>query len=354
MPPDLVTQTKLISESEWLSLAEQGLRAWGIDPSLLELVSESENISFHVIDENQKHYVLRFHRPGYHTLAELESEQVWTEALLDASLDVPKAIKTTSGQRYTQVQVRNGSRHVGLLEWVPGRPLSSLLENSSEQGSSNHYGQQLHEAYANIGKLLALLHNQATSWKIPENFQRHKLDAQGLMGEDPFWGPFWETRQVNETERTKLNGLRAQLYDLLIQIPISQENFSLIHSDLHAYNIIMHGDDLHIIDFDDSGFGWHAYDFAVALGVFDNHSHWQIAEKALFEGYATLRQCAPFMRELVPLFTLIRTLASIGWTDARPEHNQDGRRIRYLFEKAELLYTREYSNAKRLVSAIKI
>ena len=44
--------------------------------------------------------------------------------------------------------------------------------------------------------------------------------------------------------------------------------YSVIHADMHPGNIVVDGDRLTVIDFDDAGFGWHQYDIATAL------THW--------------------------------------------------------------------------------
>ena len=48
---------------------------------------------------------------------------------------------------------------------------------------------------------MAAMHNQASAWQPPAGFKRHALDADGLMGEAPFWGPFWEHRSSRRGER---------------------------------------------------------------------------------------------------------------------------------------------------------
>ena len=69
-----------------LPVARQALAHWNIRPTAIELVSTSENTVFKVLTEPGKAYVLRIHRPGYHTLQELESEQLWTAALNNAGV----------------------------------------------------------------------------------------------------------------------------------------------------------------------------------------------------------------------------------------------------------------------------
>ena len=93
----------------------------------------------------------------------------------------------------------------------------------------------------------------------------------------------------------------------------------MIHADLHPGNVVINGERLHVIDFDDAGFGWHAYDFAVALKDYQADADFHDYRQALIEGYRTRRAMDDETLALLPLFLLIRALASIGWADARPE-----------------------------------
>ena len=67
-------------------LAKRALEAWNLDGACLENLAISENVAFRV-DANGQTYVLRIHRPTYHTLKELNSELLWTKALRKEGID---------------------------------------------------------------------------------------------------------------------------------------------------------------------------------------------------------------------------------------------------------------------------
>ena len=102
--------------------------------------------------------------------------------------------------------------------------------------------------------------------------------------------------------------------------------------------MVVNGTRLHVIDFDDAAFGWHVYDFAVALKDYQEDPAFARYQDALIAGYRCQRPMGSEMLELIPLFLLIRTLNSIGWADARPElgHPEYVPRLaKYVDEKAE-------------------
>ena len=310
------------------AIAERALDEWDIYAAQLELVSISENTVFRVDTDAGETYVLRVHRPGYHNLAELNSEQQWTAALKRAGIGVPLPRLTREGQGYATVPVPGSieTRHVGIVEWFEGVTLSSLMAQAPDMRTlALHFDQ--------LGRIAARIHNQAVSWQIPEDFQRHAFDADGFMGDTPFWGPFWILPELKASEREHILNARRAIHRTLSDYGKGSEIYSLIHADLHPHNLLINGDQLHVIDFDDSGFGWHQYELAVALDAYRKPPHFGVARDALIAGYRSERAISDVAIELLPMFLLIRSLALLGWLHERPEHNK-GNRVRNLIESA--------------------
>lgn len=301
-----------LPEPDLAPLARRALEQWDLEVRDVKLVNRSENIVFRVTAADGGVFVLRMHRPGYHSYAELVSEQLWTAALGEAGIDVPVPHPTRKGEPYGQAAVLGEIRQVGLLEWVEGETMGTLMAANADSTDAGHRFRQL-------GALLAAMHDQACRWQPPPTFVRPAVDADGLMGEAPGWGRFWEAAALTPAQRSRFAGYRERLHAVLARLPASRDRYSLIHADLHPYNVVVHGARLHVIDFDDAAFGWHAYDFAVALKNYQSHPDFARYTAALIEGYRELRALDATTVGLIPLFLLIRALISIGWADARPE-----------------------------------
>ena len=297
-------------------MAQQALNVWGLESARCQLVSAVENIVFRVEPDNGPALVLRLHRPWYHSLPELISERQWTHALNDSGISVPVPVQALDGRDYVLVEdnVSGEARYAGMIQWVNGEMLSHIIANSDD--FAGHFRR--------MGNLVARMHNQASAWEPPPKFTRHSLDADGFMGPWPFWGPFWKSPDVTSSERARLEHLRRTIHDRLLQLETGPATYSLIHADLHPRNLVVDGDRLHIIDFDDSGFGWHMYDLAV--GVFDYRGHPRFPEivDAVLGGYREIRPLDTESAALLPIFLLIRTLALIGWLADRPEVAKPG------------------------------
>ncbi len=294
-------------------VADRALGEWALPGASAELVARSENVVFRV-DAGTRSYVLRIHRPGYHTLAELESEQLWTQALNVAGVHAPVGQPTRDGSHYAVVAVPGTDevRHVGLSPWFDGIPLETLIEEASDEATrSGHFAQ--------LGGLIAAMHNQAVEWSVPETFERHALDADGFFGESPFWGQFWSVPELSAAQGELLARARRRLCEWVVDYGKDPRTYSVIHADLHARNVLASDGRLHVIDFDDAGYGWHLYDLAVALWDYQDSSTFRAVRDPLIDGYRSQRALADDEIARLPMFLIIRGLVSIGWLSHRPE-----------------------------------
>ena len=87
--------------------------------------------------------------------------------------------------------------------------------------------------------------------------------------------------------------------------------YSLIRSDLHFGNVLVDGDRLAVIDFDDCGFGWHQYELAVVLAGHPPE-RFDVNFASLLRGYRRVRAFPDEDAALVPMFVVVRALAWLG------------------------------------------
>jgi len=308
---------KTAAERIFTAAAREALGAFPLAVGDLRLVTVRENVTFQVTDRHDGAlYVLRLHRPGYHTLEELNSERVWVRALADAGIAVPIPVSARDGREYVTVSIDGTGehRHAGVARWTEGRILSDVLQDASDPGVPEGYFEQL-------GAIAAALHNQSSAWQVPPTFKRHALDRDGLMGDAPFWGPFWDHALLSSSERRLMLETRDRIRDVLDRYGRHRQTYSLIHADMHPGNVLVDGDRLIVIDFDDAASGWHQYEIAVALIHHQAEPAFAALESAFLKGYRAVRAISDDALTLLPMFRLIRGMAQIGWYHQRPEHN---------------------------------
>jgi Ser/Thr protein kinase RdoA (MazF antagonist) len=298
----------------YLAAARQALKAFPIDSDVVEPLALGENAVFRVLDtQGGASFVLRLHRPGYHTLEELDSERAWTGALNDAGISAPNGVRACDGGWYVSVPTPDpgGGRLAGVTAWTEGEILSDVVDRDEAAATPAHF--------ARLGEFIARLHNQASRWSPPAGFSRHNLDKDGLVGEAPFWGRFWESRLLSPQERRIATAARGRIAERLLAMGKTSDCFGLIHADLHPGNVLIDAGRLSVIDFDDAAFGWHGFDLAVALFYAWARSDFPALRDAFLDGYAKRRRPIEGLEQDLPLFLLLRGLMLIGWRDQRPE-----------------------------------
>lgn len=290
------------------------LPEWSLENAQLTHVKSCENDTFRVEKQGQA-YVLRIHRSWYHTRGELESELAWTNALRASGIDVPEPLLTNSGEYFVTRHLPGADemRNIGVLKWVEGDILADVVgRDSSDLETVCGY-------FERLGAITASMHSQATAWYIPDTFTRHSFDVEGFVGKRPFWGRFWELPQLKPEQSKLMLKARDFIATTLTSYGKPKEIYSMIHGDMHMQNLIVGEQGLHVIDFDDAGFGWHQYDLATALHAYSGHKWYSEIASALLKGYRNHRDLDAEAEASLPMFLLIRTLVHLSWTHQRPE-----------------------------------
>jgi len=301
-------------EAILIKLAEKALLNWHIEGDL-HLIKHRENAVYKVSTPKGKKYALRLHRQGYHSDRSLYSEFLWLDALKDYGIGVPIVIPDKNGNFFTRSALPDFPLEcqVDLLAWIDGEQIGSCqkgLEGNPKIVSNT---------YKTIGRVAAKMHNQACQWKLPKRFERHAWDVEGLVGDNPFWGRFWELSALTNEELRLLIRTRDLVHARLIKYGRPADSYSLIHADFVPENILSDNGKIQVIDFDDAGFGWHLFDLATALYFIQNESTYNAAYSALIQGYREFRSLPDERLEQLPLFLAARGFTYLGWVHTRPD-----------------------------------
>lgn len=294
--------------------AESALPFWQLDGAQLELIKYRENAVYKLTSLSGERFALRIHRPGYHDYAALLSELQWMDALSQFGVATPEVIRNRAGELMTKVFLPETGEevYVDLFAWVDGASLAA-------DGAAMSTPERCHKIYFTIGEIAAQLHNHSSSWELPEGFKRHAWDLDGLVGEEPFWGRFWELELLSDAQKSLLIEARSKATERLKKLDTSPVNYSLIHADFDPNNIMMEGDIVRPIDFDDAGFGWHMFEIATALYFMQTEPHYEVMKEAIVEGYRSKRDLSDEQLEQLDLFLVLRGFTYLGWIRSRQE-----------------------------------
>ena len=296
-------------------LAIEALKAWNIADCQPQLIKIRENAVFRIKLADGFDAALRIHRYGYHSDAALQSELSWMQALQQDNIEVPEIIPAESGALFVTAGVDGvpEPRQIDMVKWLDGAPLGSI-----EEGLSDTVGDIAH-AFTEVGRLAAQLHNHAAHWQPPKDFVRHAWNNDGLTGEAPLWGKFWEFPGLDKAQKQLIEQARQAARRVLTAVGEANQTYGLIHADFNFDNIILRDGRVTAIDFDDCGFGWHLFDLATISILFLGTEQSETVQRAVIDGYRQERQLTDETLGQMPLFYLLRAFTYLGWIHTRSE-----------------------------------
>lgn len=306
---------------------DAALALWDLKGATTTFIAGRENRVYRVTSQGQD-LALRFKRPGYRTDAELTSELQWMAAIHAAGLSVPRPIPSRSGPlRSGALLQRVKEQRFDMLGWLGGEPMTAKASP---------------ETFRRLGQEIARLHMACDAWTPPPEFTRCFWNVQGLLGEAPVWGRFWDNPSLEAETRTLLHAFRHKATAELTRIEGALD-FGLIHADLVGDNVLLHEDRVTFIDFDDGGFGFRLFELATVLLKHHQAPNFSDIIDALLAGYRSLR---PIDARHLDLFLALRAVTYVGWIISR--WNEPGAEARAgRFTQAARALCQAYLNARQ-------
>jgi Ser/Thr protein kinase RdoA (MazF antagonist) len=297
---------------EFIGRLESGLRAalprWGLgDATHLALLTVSENATFRAQDAaSRRDMVFRVHRPGYHTREEIAAELAWLAALdSDGVVATLTPIAQTHGELIADIDDAGTIRHVVAFEFLPGK------EPDEASGLAGWFRE--------LGAVSARLHAHSRAWTPPPGFIRKTWNFRTTLGDTPLWGDWREGLGLTPQDRPVLEAVAETLRRRLADYGEDAEKFGLVHADLRLANLIIDGERLSVIDFDDCGFSWYLYDFAAAISFLEHEPYIPDLLSAWIAGYRTVAPLSDADAAMIPTFIMLRRMLLTAWIASHSE-----------------------------------
>lgn len=284
---------------DYAGFAADVLPAYGFGANAnCQLINLSENGTFRV-DEGGRTAILRVHRGGYHSSVEVESELAWIDALRqDVDFSTPVPIPALDGRRVVQARHRGRTRNAVLFQPLPGR------EPPNDDFSAG---------FEVLGQVTAHMHEHACRWQPPSWFSRFSWDWDHMLGRTPRWGRWQDGTGVGPAQVEVLTRAVDLLERRLRAFGTGPDRFGLVHADLRAANLLLEGDQVAVIDFDDCGYGWHLYDLGTAVSFLEDDPRVAAWCDSWVAGYRTVRDLAVADEQEIPSFVWLRRLMLLAW-----------------------------------------
>lgn len=246
--------------------AAEMLAQYDIGVHQLTSINHEFNSTFAVHCDSGEKYALRINVSSPRTLANLNAETFWVNAITD--VQTPKPMANRDGTFVTSGWHEASSiRRVGVLyTWLDG-----------EEPGDEPTLEQLTAA----GIAMARLHDGSRDLVLPAG-------AELTDFADFFWGDadvlLTPQSELTEDERQLVAAAKGRIEKTLdehrARTPVQP-----IHADIHPWNMMWHEGTLAVFDFDDSGIGLPVQDLATSIYYLDTEE--QIA--AFLAGYSTVR-----------------------------------------------------------------
>lgn len=272
----------------------------------VKLLNYSENHTFRIDGPEGPRFTLRVHRPGYQSQASIRSELAWLETLnRDTDLPLARPLPGVDGALLQTIRFGDDQRSAVLFGFLPGR--EPTLDDD------------LVSLFEQLGRFAAILHRQGQSWRRPADFSRQLWGAAQILDADGLWGDWRVAPGVTADIRTILIQLDAALRQDTDTYGTGPDRFGLIHADMRLGNLLVNQGRVALIDFDDSGFCWFAYDFAAAISFHETAPIIPALRAAWLRGYLPVRTLSAADIAAMDTMVLLRRMALLAWIGSHGE-----------------------------------
>lgn len=295
---------------------------WGLDCQRIDarLIAVSENATFRLEVDRHPYAVLRVHRPAYVDPQQIASELTWVQALAAGTdVKVPQVLPLTDGSLVLAVDQQQADLDGGDEAADDSRQPWYVVAFAFVEGAVLEDVADTRPYYRRIGEITAQFHDHAEQWQKPGGFDRFTWNLEDMIGPTSRWGD-WRAAALSPAQLEVMGAAEAKARDVIAPLRESTASRGLIHADLRPSNIMISGNQLTVIDFDDCGFSWFLYDFASAFSFIEHESYTHALAKDWVAGYTAVRPLGEEQIQQACALSMIRRLQMVGWTTT---HRQD-------------------------------
>ncbi|GGH31019.1 phosphotransferase enzyme family protein [Paenibacillus segetis] len=267
-------------------VALSALQQYDLEWERIQFIQLSDTITYKIETSTAESYLLRIHSARC-SKEEIRSELVFLQALNKSSeLNVPEALASCDGSYVLEITTEEGYMrpYVTMMRWVEGEHASGKLTDSC--------------AY-NVGVMMGRLHDAAASFVPSSDFVRPEWGSESFSREFTKLEPY-HSRFLSDEEWKSYQAAAEKICSELTGMERSNQNYGLIHADLHTGNIVFNNEQPYPIDFGRCGYGYYLYDMAGLLLELSP------AQRGMFiQGYESVRELEPnYVRHLECFFIM--------------------------------------------------
>lgn len=289
-------------EGYWLRLAQAAIvQEPAYADAKVTWMAHTHNAVFSV-QNGPKMAVLTLYKHNV-DISRLQSEAAWLRAISEQTeLVVGRPIKLLSVH-----DVQTGKTIQGALrDYVEGAPKAPPDLTPEDM--------------MRIGDFLAKLHYFSEQYEPPADFDRPRLDFDGLFGDGGIYDPGQAMRVFTAHQLSVIEQTTERIHTVMNEIGKNRADFGLIHGDMLSKNILFHQGDVRAIDWEFSGWGYYLYDVTPLLWQLKAQANYDALAAALWAGYISKRPLPGHYAPLLDTFIAARQVASMRWLASNLDH----------------------------------
>ncbi len=276
----------------------EAAKRFNLSTDSLKLLGSFENYVYEG-DRNGESYILRLthssHRSTNMVLGELE----WINYLANNGVSVAKSLYSINGKLAEEIYIENDYFIVSLFEKAKGELVRRITLNLFNR-----------DLIIEWGKVIGQMHRVTKNFQPSrEEFKRPQWHEDELMN-------FTKYLPIEDKQIVDIgNGLLGYLKNL----PMTIDDYGLIHTDVHSGNFFVDEGKITVFDFDDCSYQWFISDIAIALyyTIWWRCSDYSKEDKKAFadyfldafmEGYISENKLEDFWVDEMPYFLKLRDL----------------------------------------------
>ncbi|NKB68129.1 MAG: phosphotransferase [Candidatus Latescibacteria bacterium] len=256
-----------------------------------------DNPLFRVHSDGQT-FALRLFDSDVDIAAIHSQDLLLTHFAQDDSLAVPRPLLGSNGDSIQQIaQAESPPRHCALYPWLEGE----VLDNIDAAAVTP-------QAIANFGVFMAHLHDRAASFCPPDWFTLPRSDAQSFAQR---LLQHCADKDLSPTQQIQLKDLGAQRLTLMAAWGEGSDVFGPTQPDLSGLNVLVHGETLALIDFQESQWGHYLPNTVQALrrALWRHENQWT----TFLQAYQQIRPLPPDFEEYYRLWQAAERLGWLWW-----------------------------------------
>lgn len=284
-------------------VVQLALEKYNIDFDYFEYMTEETSIFYKVFSKSGEKYALKIFQDASSTMEDNLCELFLIDTIAQKTdLKIPEVVKTKDKEGIVLIEsvYTPTPKRITLYKWLEG------IE--ADENETDDY-------FFKLGQMTAKLHEATKDVVVPSHLKPKRWDQVFYYrGEEAVYKEEKYQNFIDETFHETMDFVIPFLNDELKKYYKDNET-QLIHGDLNPFNVMIDGDDLNLLDFEEAMDCLPVHDLGILLYYyrFDDNFDYEKVKRLVFDGYKTIRPLPDFTEYDIELLIIARRVNFLNY-----------------------------------------